>query len=145
MIGKGWKLAALFLLIFIMGFVVWEMRDFGYPGGEPDLDDNGDQRGDITSSDGHSWLHDNNGTIPVYNQATGKIVYADRTFMDGQIFQESLDENGTTHASNVVTGVVFDFRGFDTLGEATVLFAAVSGVMLALRTTLPKKKGGEKE
>jgi len=28
---------------------------------------------------------------------------------------------------------VFDYRGFDTLGEATVLFTAVAGVVLVLR------------
>jgi multisubunit Na+/H+ antiporter MnhB subunit len=37
-------------------------------------------------------------------------------------------------ANNVVTAVVFDYRGFDTLGEATVLFAAVIGVLAVFRT-----------
>ena len=36
-------------------------------------------------------------------------------------------------ANNVVTSIVFDYRGFDTLGEATVLLAAVVGVALMLR------------
>lgn len=36
-------------------------------------------------------------------------------------------------ANNAVTAVVFDYRGYDTLGEATVLFAAVTGVALLLR------------
>ncbi len=36
-------------------------------------------------------------------------------------------------ANNVVTAVVFDYRGFDTLGEATVLFAAVVGVLTLFR------------
>ena len=31
--------------------------------------------------------------------------------------------------NNVVTAVVFDYRGFDTLGEATVLFVAVIGIL----------------
>ncbi len=44
-----------------------------------------------------------------------------------------------TGANNIVTSIVFDYRGYDTLGEATVLFAAVSGVLMALR------KGGEEE
>jgi multisubunit Na+/H+ antiporter MnhB subunit len=35
--------------------------------------------------------------------------------------------------NNVVTAVVFDYRGFDTLGEATVLFAAVVGVLALFR------------
>lgn len=37
------------------------------------------------------------------------------------------------HTTNVVTAVVFDYRGFDTLGEEFILFAAVAGVVLLLR------------
>lgn len=37
------------------------------------------------------------------------------------------------HMSNVVTAVVFDYRGFDTLGEEFILFVAVTGVVLLLR------------
>jgi len=37
------------------------------------------------------------------------------------------------HATNAVTAVVFDYRGFDTLGEEFILFAAVTGVVLLLR------------
>lgn len=37
------------------------------------------------------------------------------------------------HASNVISTVVFDYRGFDTLGEELILFAAVMGVALILR------------
>lgn len=36
-------------------------------------------------------------------------------------------------ANNAVTAIVFDYRGYDTLGEATVLFTAVVGVALILR------------
>lgn len=38
-----------------------------------------------------------------------------------------------TGSVNLVTGVVFDFRGYDTLGEATVLVTAVLGVIAVLR------------
>ena len=38
-----------------------------------------------------------------------------------------------TGANNIVTSIVFDFRGFDTLGEATVLFTAVLGVGMMFR------------
>lgn len=37
------------------------------------------------------------------------------------------------HVSNVVGGIVFDFRGFDTLGEEFILFASVMGVAFLLR------------
>ncbi len=38
-----------------------------------------------------------------------------------------------TGANNIVTSVVFDYRAFDTLGEATVLFTAVSGIVALFR------------
>lgn len=37
------------------------------------------------------------------------------------------------HMTNVVTAVVFDYRGFDTMGEEFILFGAVVGVTLLLR------------
>lgn len=50
--------------------------------------------------------------------------------MDNYFIQHAQEE---ASANNVVTSIVFDYRGFDTLGEATVLFTAVSGVLMALR------------
>lgn len=38
-----------------------------------------------------------------------------------------------TGAANAVTAVLLDFRAFDTLGEATVIFAAVVGAYAVLR------------
>jgi multicomponent Na+:H+ antiporter subunit B len=40
---------------------------------------------------------------------------------------------GERHATNVVTAVVFDYRGVDTLGEEYILFCSVMGVALLLR------------
>jgi multicomponent Na+:H+ antiporter subunit B len=37
------------------------------------------------------------------------------------------------HVTNVVSSIVFDYRGFDTLGEEFILFASVMGVALLLR------------
>ncbi len=44
-------------------------------------------------------------------------------------------ENGQEQiaTNNIVTTVVFDYRGFDTLGESTVLFTAVIGVAMMFR------------
>ncbi len=50
--------------------------------------------------------------------------------MDDYIIQNTQNETG---ANNGVTAVVFDYRGYDTLGEATVLFTAIAGVMVVLR------------
>jgi len=40
-----------------------------------------------------------------------------------------------TGATNLVTSVILDFRAYDTLGEATVLFAAIIGALAVLRKT----------
>lgn len=50
--------------------------------------------------------------------------------MDDYIILHAQEETGS---NNAVTSVVFDYRGFDTLGEATVLFAAVVGVVIVFR------------
>ena len=50
--------------------------------------------------------------------------------MDQYIIDNTVEETG---ANNGVTSVVFDYRGFDTLGEATVLFTAVAGVIMIFR------------
>ncbi|HPU69877.1 MAG TPA: membrane bound hydrogenase subunit MbxF [Coprothermobacter proteolyticus] len=43
------------------------------------------------------------------------------------------------NAANVVTSIVFGYRGYDTLGEATILFVAITGLVYMV-TAL---KGGE--
>ena len=50
-------------------------------------------------------------------------------------------EEGTksTGATNLVSAVVLDFRAYDTLGEAAVLFTSVIGIMAVLRRTGRKK------
>ncbi len=56
-----------------------------------------------------------------------------KSAMDDYIIVKGQEE---TAANNLVSAVVFDYRGFDTLGEATVLFAAVSGAYLLFRREL---------
>ena len=50
--------------------------------------------------------------------------------MDDYIIANTQLETG---ANNAVTAVVFDYRGYDTLGEATILFTAVTGVVMLFR------------
>jgi multicomponent Na+:H+ antiporter subunit B len=38
-----------------------------------------------------------------------------------------------TGATNIVAAIILDFRGYDTLGEATILFTSVIGVLAVLR------------
>ncbi len=46
-----------------------------------------------------------------------------------------------TGAANVVAAIILDFRGYDTLGEATVLFTAVVGVLTVMRRSGRKSAG----
>ena len=45
-----------------------------------------------------------------------------------------------TGATDLVTSVILDFRAYDTLGEATILFTAVIGVLTIARRIGRKKK-----
>ena len=54
----------------------------------------------------------------------------DNTTMDDYFIMNGQEQAAT---NNIVTTIVFDYRGFDTLGESTVLFTAVVGVALMYR------------
>ena len=48
-----------------------------------------------------------------------------------------------TGATNLVSAVMLDYRAYDTLGEATILFTAVIGVLSLVRRIGRKKPGEE--
>jgi len=54
--------------------------------------------------------------------------------------KEGLSE---TSSANIVTSVILDYRAYDTLGEATVLFTAIIGALAILRGIARKQKGGK--
>jgi len=56
--------------------------------------------------------------------------------VSGYYLREGLKKTG---AANLVTSVILDFRAYDTLGEATVLFAAVIGALAVMRHVGRKK------
>ena len=56
------------------------------------------------------------------------------------IVKENLDK---TMAANNVAAVVFDFRGFDTLGESFILLTAIAGAFVILSMSRGKEKGGK--
>lgn len=45
-----------------------------------------------------------------------------------------------THAVNDVTSIVFDFRGYDTMGESFIMILTVSAVIVLLRKTKEEKE-----
>ena len=65
---------------------------------------------------------------------------------DAEILTEVANEyveNGADDlgAANLVTSVIVSYRGLDTLGEITVLFAATAGVTMLFAARKPKKSG----
>ena len=82
-----------------------------------------------------------NATVPVAVLQQNPEAYDDST-ADGAaavIVQQNLAK---TRAVNDVTSVVFDFRGYDTMGEAFILITAVAGSAVILFT---KKKGDDEK
>ncbi len=80
-----------------------------------------------------------NATVPVVVLQQSPESYDVRT-ADGAaaaIVQENLQE---ARAVNDVTSVVFDFRGYDTMGEAFILITAVAGSAVILFTKAAKKE-----
>lgn len=57
-----------------------------------------------------------------------------------QYLETALEKTG---AANVVTSIVLDFRGYDTLGEATVLFTSIVGAFVILRRRGRKQRAAE--
>ena len=80
-----------------------------------------------------------NAAVSVYELQQNPDAYDDST-ADGAaaaIIQQNLSQ---AHAVNDVTSIVFDFRGYDTMGEAFILITAVAGCVVILYN---KKKGKE--
>ena len=82
--------------------------------------------------------------VKVYDLQQNPESYNDST-VDGAaaaIVQQNLSK---THSVNDVTSIVFDFRGYDTMGEAFILITAVAGsaVILFTKKAKEEKKDGE--
>jgi multisubunit Na+/H+ antiporter MnhB subunit len=68
----------------------------------------------------------------LFNRGTGKLeMFGDHIMRMSKAYVAPGAEK--TGSANLVTGVIFDYRGYDTLGEATILFTAVIGVLTVLR------------
>ncbi len=58
-------------------------------------------------------------------------AFGDPPMIMGLSYVRAAEQTGAT---NLVTAVLLDFRAYDTLGEATVIFAAIIGCYALLRT-----------
>ncbi len=75
-------------------------------------------------------LHD----IPAFGQAKNPV----QTYLAGKYIIESGNEIGIP---NLVTSVLASYRGYDTLGEITVIFTACIGVLILLGRSKGDYKG----
>jgi multisubunit Na+/H+ antiporter MnhB subunit len=60
--------------------------------------------------------------------------------VSGNYLAQGLEKTG---AANIVSSVILDFRAYDTLGEAAVLFTAAMGVLAVMRL-IGRKEAGQK-
>ena len=71
-----------------------------------------------------------NAENPVNNEVSAKYI------------EDGLQDTG---AVNIVTGMILDYRAFDTFGESNVLFIATCTVLILLRRDKKKGKGSAEE
>ena len=80
-----------------------------------------------------------NASVSAYELMQNPENYDDEN-VDGAaaaIVQQNLAK---THAVNDVTSIVFDFRGYDTMGESFIMILTVSAVIVLLRKTKEEKE-----
>lgn len=80
-----------------------------------------------------------NASVSAYELMQNPEGYDDEN-VDGAaaaIVQQNLAK---THAVNDVTSIVFDFRGYDTMGESFIMILTVSAVIVLLRKTKAEKE-----
>ena len=84
--------------------------------------------------------------VPIFNQipfdtpANWAVGNSGFDLASRHYLQAGLKETG---AANIVAAVILAYRGYDTLGEATVLFTAVIGALVLLREEPRTGKGME--
>ena len=85
-----------------------------------------------------------NASVSAYELMQNPENYDDEN-VDGAaaaIVQQNLAK---THAVNDVTSIVFDFRGYDTMGESFIMILTVSAVIVLLRKTKAEKEKFKEE
>ncbi len=104
---------ALAALVAILLFIVFAMAFMAVPFGDINL----------SNPDYHYYN-------PITNQTANESV-------SQHYLNDGINDTGAT---NIVTAVVVDYRGFDTLGEVTVLFLASTGVGALMHMEEKKKR-----
>lgn len=77
-----------------------------------------------------------------YLPQTGESKRAVNNEVPAKYIEDGLQDTG---AVNIVTGMILDYRAFDTFGESNVLFIATCTVLILLRNDKKKGKGSAEE
>lgn len=80
--------------------------------------------------------------IVSYLPPTGNANNPDNNEVAAKYIEDGIKDTG---AVNIVTGMILDYRAFDTLGESNVLFVATCTVFILLRIDRKSKKKEEEE
>ena len=83
-------------------------------------------------------------TVPVYELQQDPDAYDDSS-ADGAAAAIVQQDLAKAHSVNAVTAIVFDFRGYDTMGEAFILITAVAGSAVILAGAKKKEEKEEKQ
>ena len=81
-------------------------------------------------------------TMVSYLPTIGEVSNPVNNEVSQRYIENGLQETG---AVNIVTGMILDYRAFDTLGESHVLFIATCTVLILLRVDKKKGKGGQED
>ena len=77
-----------------------------------------------------------------YLPKVGQAVKPVNNEVSAKYIEDGLTDTG---AVNIVTGMILDYRAFDTFGESNVLFIATCTVLILLRNDKKKGKGSAEE
>jgi len=86
-------------------------------------------------------LSSGDATVPPFGRPVMTHA-ADATVPPGVGADYLAEARAQTGATNAVTAVLLDFRAYDTLGEATVIFASILGVYAIIRRVGRRGRGG---
>lgn len=82
-------------------------------------------------------------TLVTYLPPIGDVKSAPNQHVTPVYIERSAEDTGSP---NIVTGVIIDYRGFDTMWETSVMFlAGLTTVLLLTSNTVGRRKEGEPE
>jgi len=76
-----------------------------------------------------------------YLPPVGNALNPDNNEVEAKYIEDGMKDTG---AVNIVTGMILDYRAFDTLGESNVLFIAACTVLILLRVDTEERRIQEK-